>query len=144
MLYGLDIGNWGDLVDFFAVGTNDLMQCVFGADRDEPVLRRVLDPYAPVLYRLLDQVAQSAGEYQHRVRICGVLPRLSGILPILVGLGFRRFSVDPIWIPYLAQGLRGLKVADAEDLARRVCACRDSRAVCETLGLSRDHGEYAV
>ena len=131
----LDLANWCDAADFFTVGCNDLMQCLFGADRDEPELRSCLDPYAPVLYRLLGQAADAAGEYQDRVRLCGVLPRLAGVLPVLVGLGFRRFSVDPTWIPYLADGLHLFTVADAQELAYRVRTCRESREVSELLGL---------
>lgn len=131
----LDLANWMDIADFFAIGCNDLMQCLFGADRDEPGLRSSLDPYAPVLYRLLGQAAAGAGELRDRLRLCGVLPRLTGILPLLVGLGFRRFSVDPVWIPYLARDLRSLTLSDAQDLGRRVTDCTDSRAVRERLGV---------
>jgi phosphoenolpyruvate-protein kinase (PTS system EI component) len=110
------------------------MQCLFGADRDEPALRGCLDPYAPVLYRLLGHAADQTGVNLDRVRLCGVLPRLAGVLPVLVGLGYRRFSVDSAWIPYLAEGLRALTLADARDLAMQVRACSESREVRELLG----------
>jgi phosphoenolpyruvate-protein kinase (PTS system EI component) len=135
----LDLANWGDLVDFFSVGTNDLIQYYFGADRDEPALSDILNPYDPAIYCLLQQVAHAAAEYRDEIRLCGVLPRLSGVLPALIGLGFRRFSVDPIWIPYLAESLHSISITDAEDLARRVCLCGDSREVDETLKIRMDH-----
>jgi phosphoenolpyruvate-protein kinase (PTS system EI component) len=125
----LDLANWGDLVDFFSIGTNDLIQFYFAADRDEPALSDILDPYTPALYRLLQQVADAAAEYQEEIRLCGVLPRLSGILPVLIGLGFRHFSVDPIWIPYLAESLYPFSLSDAMDLARRVGNGSDSKEV---------------
>jgi phosphoenolpyruvate-protein kinase (PTS system EI component) len=130
----LDLANWGDLVDFFSIGTNDLIQYYFGADRDEPTLSNMLDPYDPALFRLLQQVVDFAGEYRDGIRLCGVLPRLSGVLPVLVGLGFRHFSVDPIWIPYLAQALYSQSLSDVKALARRACLCRDSKEVGKTLG----------
>jgi phosphoenolpyruvate-protein kinase (PTS system EI component) len=130
----LDLAGWGDLVDFLSIGTNDLIQYYFGADRDEPTLSNILDPYAPVLYRLLRQIADAAADYRDEIRLCGVLPRLPGALPILVGLGFRYFSVDPIWIPYLAEALQSLSLNDTKALACRVCACRDSKEVVEMLG----------
>ncbi|MGD8908453.1 MAG: phosphoenolpyruvate-protein phosphotransferase [Chromatiales bacterium] len=129
----VDLANWGDLVDFFSVGTNDLIQYFFGADRDEPALSDMLDPYAPALYRLLQQVAADADKYRDEIRLCGVLPRLSGVLAILVGLGYRRFSVDPIWIPYLAESLYSTTIAEAKALASRVCNCKDSQEVVKTL-----------
>jgi phosphoenolpyruvate-protein kinase (PTS system EI component) len=129
----LDLVNWGDLVDFFSVGTNDLIQYYFGADRDEPALSDLLNPYDPAIYCLLQQVADAAAEYRDEIRLCGVLPRLTGVLPALVGLGFRRFSVDPLWIPYLAESLYSTTVNDAKELAGRVCNCTDSKEVVETL-----------
>jgi phosphoenolpyruvate-protein kinase (PTS system EI component) len=129
----LDLAGWGDLVDFFSIGTNDLIQYYFGADRDEPTLSNILDPYAPALYRLLRQVADVNADYLNKIRLCGVLPRLPGVLPILVGLGYRYFSVDPIWIPYLGEALYPLSLTDAQALARQVCACNDSKEVVETL-----------
>ena len=132
----LDLANWGDLVDFFSVGTNDLIQFYFGADRDEPALSPMLDPYDPAVYRLLRQVSERAGVHLDAIRLCGVLPRLSGVLPVLVGLGFRRFSVDPTWIPYLADSLYSITSADAKDLTRNLCACNDSKQVRETLALA--------
>ncbi len=131
----LDVANWVGIADFFAVGCNDLMQCLFGADRDTPELRDSLDPYAPVLYRLLHQAAVASGDAIDRIRLCGVLPRLAGTLPVLVGLGFRRFSVDPVWIPYLARELRALTLPVARELARRVTDCAESRCVRERLGI---------
>jgi phosphoenolpyruvate-protein kinase (PTS system EI component) len=129
----LDLTNWGDLVDFFSIGTNDLIQYYFGADRDEPKLSNMLNPYFPALYRLLRQVSDTAAEYRDGIRLCGVLPRLTGVLPVLVGLGFRHFSVDPIWIPYLAETLYAISLTDAEALARRVCACSDPKEVVEAM-----------
>jgi phosphoenolpyruvate-protein kinase (PTS system EI component) len=57
------------------------------------------------------------------------------VLPLLVGIGFRNFSLDPVWIPYLARDLSALALADVEDLARRVTACRKSHEVRTLLGL---------
>lgn len=121
----LDMENWGSAVDFFGVGCNDLMQYLFAADRDAPELSHALSPYAPVLYRVLREALESAGDRKDGVRLCGVLPRIPNILPLLIGLGYRRFSVDPVWIPYLAQTLHSLKTADTEALANQVCASRD-------------------
>lgn len=132
----LDMGNWHDAVDFFAIGSNDLMQCLFATDRDEPQLGTAVSPHAPVLYRVLGQALAAAGGYRERVRLCGVLPRLPGVLPVLLGLGYRRFSVDPVWIPYLARDLAALQLSDAEALAWEVRAAREPARVRALLGMS--------
>jgi phosphoenolpyruvate-protein kinase (PTS system EI component) len=131
----LDLAGWFDNADFVAVGCNDLMQGLFAADRDRPELAAYLDPYAPLLYRLLRQMAEAAGSRLHRVRLCGVLPQLQGVLPLLVGLGYRAFSVDPAHIPYLARTVAGLTTGDAERLSRQVCQARESAEVRALLGL---------
>jgi phosphoenolpyruvate-protein kinase (PTS system EI component) len=125
----MDMAHCSDTADFVAIGCNDLMQCLFGADRDEPSLRDDLDPYAPILYRLLHQALTDAGGHTDAVRLCGVLPRLPGTLPVLVGLGFRRFSVDPAWIPYLARELSAVTLNHVQDLAKRVMSCRYGHTV---------------
>lgn len=132
----LDIANWLNAGDFLAIGCNDLMQCLFGADRDLPAVHRYLDPYAPVLFRLLRQAAHRAGTRLARVQLCGLLPQLRGVLPVLLGLGYRAFSVESTLIPYLAQTVRATDAGSAQGLAEQVCAAVETRQVLEVLGLS--------
>jgi len=131
----LDIRNWFDDADFVAIGCNDLMQCLFAADRDRPELRNYLDPYAPLLHRLLDDTAQAVGENINKVQLCGVLSQLPGILPLLLGLGYRTFSVDAHIIPYLAKTVTDTNLQDAENMATAVCAAKETREVLEILQL---------
>lgn len=130
----LDIRTLLEATDFAALGTNDLMQCLFAADRDHHALRGYLDPYAPVLYRFLAGVARDANAHLNRVQVCGLLAQLPGTLPLLIGLGFRAFSVDTAYIPVLAGRARATIVRDAEVLAEAVCGARNSAAVREMLG----------
>lgn len=109
------------VVDFAALGCNDLMQCLFAADRDMPELRAWLDPHAPALYRFLDRVAHQAGGAVNALQVCGLLPQWPGILPVLLGLGYRAFSVDPVMIPWLAEAVRQTETKRAVQLARAVC-----------------------
>lgn len=129
----LEMPTWFDAADFVAIGCNDLMQCLFAADRDLPELGFLLDPYAPSLLRFLRQAAEAAGENIHKVQLCGLLPQLPGMLPVLVGMGFRVFSIEPVMVPYLAQTTRTISVTQAADLAQRVCAANDSRQVRQQL-----------
>jgi phosphoenolpyruvate-protein kinase (PTS system EI component) len=131
----LDIASWLATADFIAVGCNDLMQCLFAADRDQGALRAYLDPYAPVLYRLLAQMASAAGANLERVQLCGLLAQLRGVLPVLLGLGFRAFSVDAYSIPYLAEVVERTTIPQAQGLTAAVCAARESREVLDLLGI---------
>ena len=83
----LDMQHWFEVADFVSIGCNDLMQCLFAADRDIPELRNYLDPCAPALFRFLRQAATAAGENIDKVQLCGLLPQMPGVLPVLLGMG---------------------------------------------------------
>lgn len=129
----LEIAEFCEVADFVALGTNDLMQCLFAADRDLPELRDYLSAYAPALYRFLRMVADNAGPHLHRVQMCGVLSQWPGVLPVLLGLGFRNLSVDPVTVPYLAQIVAATRVSTAAALADAVCAAQRSSEVSTML-----------
>lgn len=129
------VADWLKVADFVALGCNDLMQCIFGADRDQPALRHLLDPYCPTLYRFLRQVALEADAATGTILVCGLLSQLPGVLPLLVGLGYRRFSVDPAMIPWLADTVRRISLQDARTQAAAACAARHSAEVRELLRL---------
>lgn len=133
-LAALETGAWLETVEFVGIGCNDLMQSLFGADRDQPELARYLDPHSPSLYRFLAQAAAAAGERLDAVQLCGVLPQLPGVLPILLGLGFRVFSVEAALLPWLGQAIARTRISTARALAQQVCAARntDTAAGCFT------------
>jgi phosphoenolpyruvate-protein kinase (PTS system EI component) len=119
------------------------MQCLFAADRDCPGLHHYLDPFAPLLFRFLRDIARQAGPRLRRLQLCGVLPQLPGILPVLLGLGYRTFSVEATSLPSMAQTVRRIDMVSASRLAAQVCAATESRQVLELLGLpARDHRSY--
>jgi len=121
-----------DLVGF---GLNDLMQSLFGADRDLPAVRAQLDPYAPSLYRFLGLTAGLAGREVSRVQLCGILPQLPGVLPVLLGLGYRAFSVDVAHAPYLARTVVTRSAAQDRGLAEAVREAASGHAVADLLGV---------
>lgn len=121
--------------DLAGFGLNDLMQSLFGADRDLPAVRAHLDPYAPALYRFLRLTAELAGADVNRVQLCGILPQLPGVLPVLLGLGYRTFSVDVAHAPYLARTLATRCAAEDRGLADAVCAAASGHAVADLLGV---------
>lgn len=127
----LDVSNWLAVSDFVAVGCNDLMQCLFAANRERADVRHYLDPCAPPLFRFFRQLAEAAAGDLHRVQLCGLLPQLPGVLPVLLGLGFRTFSVDATLIPWLAHTLQARTLAGMQSLASEVCTAKTSGEVTE-------------
>jgi phosphoenolpyruvate-protein kinase (PTS system EI component) len=131
----MEIADHLEIADFVALGTNDLMQSLFAADRDDPALQHYLDAYAPVLYCFLKQIAKEAGSQLQRVQVCGLLSQLPGVFPLMLGLGFRAFSVDAAYIPYLASIVSKTHLNEASVLAREVCQMKRSSAVRTLLGV---------
>ena len=122
----LQMDHWVEHADLIGLGCNDLMQSLFAADREVPELSALLDPHAPVLFRFLREVAHLAGAAADRVQLCGLLPQVPGVLPVLLGLGFRSFSVEPPLIPWLARRVGQTDSRDARQLAQAVCDCREA------------------
>jgi phosphoenolpyruvate-protein kinase (PTS system EI component) len=129
----LAMPHWFEVADFVAIGCNDLMQCLFAADRDLAEVRRHLDPNSPELFRFLSQAAEAASDNIDRVQLCGLLSQLPAVLPVLLGMGFRVFSVAPVMIPYLAKIARETCWPRAVELAQQVCMAKNSAQVRELL-----------
>ncbi|MFV8834849.1 putative PEP-binding protein [Aquisalimonas sp.] len=134
----LAMPEWRERADLVSIGCNDLMQCLFGADRDIPEVAGYLDPYSPPLLRFLRIIAGQAGADCQRVQLCGLLQQLPGVLPLLIGLGYRRFSMAPRLIPTLARVVQETDTAEAQGRAASVCEAPDSDAVHALLGLEAD------
>ncbi|MEJ5211793.1 MAG: putative PEP-binding protein [Burkholderiales bacterium] len=123
-----------EVADFAALGCNDLMQCLFAANRDEPAVADRLDFHAPVLYRFLAGIVQRAGDPE-RLQVNGLLSQWPGAMVLLLGLGFRRFSVDPALLPWLAAAITQVDTREASRLAQAACRARRSAEVRRLLGL---------
>ena len=137
------LDQWACASDFVSIGCNDLLANVCAADRDDPAQRHLLDPYRPDLYRLLRQGAERAGMGLGQVQLCGLLPQIEGVLPVLIGQGFRQFSGEPALIPFLAHQVAALSTKGCEALAEAVCSAGDSRQVRELIGI-RTEGQWGL
>ena len=74
----------------------------------------------------------------NRVQLCGILPQLPGVLPVLLGLGYRTFSVDAARAPYLARTVATRSSVEDRALADAVCAATSSQAVADLLGVRHE------
>ncbi|WDS37434.1 phosphoenolpyruvate--protein phosphotransferase [Pseudoxanthomonas sp.] len=84
-----------DLVDFLSVGTNDLVQYLLAADRNNDALGELYSPLRPALLRLLDMVLRAGREHGKQVAICGEIAGDAAMAPILLALGLEHFSLHP-------------------------------------------------
>jgi fructose-specific PTS system IIA-like component len=104
----LFIDRLADFVDFFSVGSNDLLQYFFAADRGNPAVRALNDPSHPAFLRLLQAVVDQAHARGKWVGLCGESAADVRLLPLLVGLGFDELSMVPPAIPEVKARLRTL------------------------------------
>jgi phosphoenolpyruvate-protein phosphotransferase (PTS system enzyme I) len=104
--------------DFLSVGTNDLIALTLAVDRDDERASRFYAPLHASMLRLLRFVSRAAARSKRRVAVCGEMAADPRALAVLVGLGFREFSMGPAAIAQSRQLLRHLAVHDARDLVR--------------------------
>jgi len=105
--------------DFFAIGTNDLIQYCLAVDRTDDRVSRLYEPLHPAILRMLRSVARAGRRRNIRVSVCGEMAADPVLLTLLVGLGLTEFSMSPTAIPLAKQVLRELNAADATRAAAR-------------------------
>jgi phosphoenolpyruvate-protein phosphotransferase (PTS system enzyme I) len=105
--------------DFLSVGTNDLMQYAFAADRENEDVAHLSQPLHPSVLRTLKQVAEMARAADTPISICGDMAGDPFLTWILLGLGFRDLSMDPDRIPLVRAVVRGSSLVEAQELTAR-------------------------
>ena len=98
---------WRREVDFFSVGTNDLIQYLLAVDRTDPRVSRLYQPLHPAVLRTLDGIARAAEAARRPLSVCGEMAAQPLQAVLLVGLGFRELSMAPSAIPRVKEALSG-------------------------------------
>jgi fructose-specific PTS system IIA-like component len=109
--------------DLFSVGTNDLLQYYFAAERGNPALSALSDPLHPSFLRLLKRVVDVLHARNKWVGICGEMASSRRYLPLLVGLGADEISLSPPALGALKADLQGLTASRCRDLLSEALAC---------------------
>ena len=119
-------------VDFLSIGTNDLTQYALAAERGNPALTGIGDPYDPGVLRLVDAVCHGAGEAA--VAVCGELAADERAAALLVGLGVRELSVAPAAVAGVKQAVRELDTTGARATAAAALVAAGPAEVRALLG----------
>ncbi len=117
------IGRIAREVDFFSVGTNDLVQYLLTTDRTSSTSAPYYEPVHPAVLHVLASLASTAGEKGKGISICGEMAGNPAYTRLLLGLGFRSFSVSPGELLEVKNAIRSTSVEDARELAARVLQC---------------------
>jgi phosphoenolpyruvate-protein phosphotransferase len=113
-----------DEADFVSIGSNDLIQYVMAADRDNPKVAHLCEPFNPAVWRLLKHVVDACNARDVPVTLCGEMAGRPRCLLPLLGLGMRRFSMSPALVPGLKELVRRTAMPDAREVAERVLAMK--------------------
>lgn len=119
-------------VDFFSIGTNDLIQYTLAVDRADTTVAALYSSGDPSILRLIRIVVDAGRKKDVPVTVCGQMSSDPKFLPVLLGLGLRQISVAPHAIPELKALLRQITIPQAEEIARKVI----------TFDLARDVESY--
>lgn len=111
------------LVDFFSIGTNDLTQYLFAADRNNPRVASLNSYFQPALLRMVERVCRCAREKGIEVGICGQAGEVEQLIPLWVGMGVDELSVSIPSIPRVRRRISRCDTAACRELAGRALAC---------------------
>jgi phosphotransferase system enzyme I (PtsI) len=116
-------------VDFFSIGTNDLIQYTLAADRSDLSVANLYCAGDPSILRLIEFVLQAGEKHGIPVTVCGQMSSDPKYLPLLVGMGLRQMSVTPHAIPNLKEVARHVSVAECEAIAKEARTLDTARDV---------------
>ena len=122
-----------DEVDFFSIGTNDLIQYLMAVDRLNDEVSHLYDPTHPAVIRTLKSVIDTATRHGKPVSVCGEMAGESIYTPLLVGLGANGISLAASLMPEVKYVLRALQVRQAHKLVDTILQCGDSQQVMQLL-----------
>lgn len=118
-------------VDFFSIGTNDLIQYTLAADRMSERVSYLYQPYNPSILRLVKQVVEASHKEGKWTGMCGEMAGDETAIPLLLGLGLDEFSMSATSILKARRQINGLSKNEMTELANRAVDCATQEEVIE-------------
>lgn len=109
-----------DVVDFVSIGSNDLVQYLTAADRDNPKVNHLCQPLSPAVLRVLNGIIKTCIMAGKPITLCGEMAGSPSAFVLLLGMGLRSFSMSPSVIPSIKDLASHVSVTDAERILDRV------------------------
>jgi len=125
----ISIADMLPLVDFVSVGSNDLVQYLMAADRDNPKVSHLCQPLAPPVLRVLTNVIKACTKANKPITLCGEMAGQPRAFVLLFAMGLRSFSMSPAFIPSLKELALHLTVEDSRRILRKALTLRTTGSV---------------
>ena len=116
-------------VDFFSIGTNDLIQYTLACDRSDPAVANLYRSGDPSILRLIQMVLRAAEKHGKPVTVCGQMSSEPRFIPLLLGMGLRSLSATPQAIPRLKEVVRNLSISEAVRISQHASSLDPARDV---------------
>jgi phosphotransferase system enzyme I (PtsI) len=116
-------------VDFFSIGTNDLVQYTLAADRNNENVADLYNAADPAVLRLIAMVVRAAKEKDVDLTVCGEMSGEPVFAQLLLGLGIRRLSATPRKLNELNRTISQISVGDAQRIAEEALTMETAREV---------------
>lgn len=120
-----------DEADFFAIGTNDLIQYSLAIDRANENVSYLYEPFHPALLRLIKNVIDAGKRANIPVSMCGEMASDPIFAVVLLGLGLENFSMNPSSIPVIKNVVRSVRYKDCKRIADMVLQKRTAQEIEE-------------
>jgi phosphotransferase system enzyme I (PtsI) len=115
--------------DFISIGSNDLIQYLVAADRDNPKVAHLCEPLSPAIFRILHLILDACRRTGTPVTLCGEMAGQPRSVLALFGMGLRRFSMSPAFVPMIKSLLASVSTAEAERFAHQVLQQKTSEDI---------------
>ncbi|MBO7744965.1 phosphoenolpyruvate--protein phosphotransferase [Paenibacillus sp. MWE-103] len=130
-------------VDFFSIGTNDLIQFTLAVDRMNEQISHLYEPYHPSVLRMIKLTVEAAKRHGIHVGVCGELAGDVKALPIWLALDVDELSMSAHSILPVKERLLSLRQQDSRDNFDRILGCRTSAEIHELLKLKTSEEQLA-
>ncbi|MFC2092221.1 phosphoenolpyruvate--protein phosphotransferase, partial [Elusimicrobiota bacterium] len=139
----LDIDHIAGEVDFFSIGTNDLIQYTLAVNRISETVSYLYNPADISILKLIYKTISCANKCNKWVSLCGEMSADTLYTELLLGMGLRKFSMSGIAIPKIKQLIRNTTISKSEELLRNVMSQHDTSRIVELLKYSSSFYGYA-